>query len=142
MTRPLLLVCAALCFVGCKPSVTRPDQDNFVLNTSRIPVERFLDALSNRVSGEWEASDYAPPDSDRSKMYTLEGNGVSVTLVPMPHDRCNPNASHHLSYDQAYRVDFVYRTSARPEREAAKRKLFQAASDVRERLVRFEECPN
>jgi len=122
--------------------VTRADQDNFVLDTSRVPVERFLDALSNRLSRGWQASDYAPPDADVSKRYELDARDVTVTLVPMPHDRCNPNGSHHLSYDPAYRVDFVYETSDREKREAAKRKLFQAASDVNERLVRFDGCPD
>ena len=74
-------------------------------------------------------------------MYELDGSGVMVVMVPMIHGRCDSNAPHHMTYDPAYRIDFVYRTSSREKREAARRKLFEAASDVNERLVRFEECP-
>jgi hypothetical protein len=116
----LACVCAALSSTACKPTATRPDQDTFVLNTSRVPVQPFLDALRKRLAGAWEASDYAPPDADRSKMYTFEGSDVTVVLVPMPHDRCNPNGRHHLTYDPAYRVDLVYRSSVPATREAAK----------------------
>jgi hypothetical protein len=134
-------VFVALSSTGCKLTATRPDQDAFVLNTSGVPVEQFLEALRKRLAGAWEAPDYAPPDADRSKMYTFEGNDVTAVLVPMPHDRCNPNGRHHLTYDPAYRVELVYRTSAPAIREAAKRKLFEAASDVGEHLVRFAEYP-
>src|SRR3954447_11956718 len=131
MTRRIsLIACVALSLVGCKLIVTRADQDNFVLSTDSVSAERFLDALSESLSGNWQSSDYAPPDSDQSKMYTLEASGVTVVLVPMPHDRCNPNASHHITFDHSYRVDLVYRTSASAKREAAKRKLFEAASAI------------
>jgi hypothetical protein len=72
----------------------------------------------------------------------MSGGDVTVVLVPMPHDRCNSNGSHHLTYDKAYRVDFVYRTSSPAKRAEAKRKLFQAASDVGESLATFAECPD
>jgi hypothetical protein len=138
----LLSVSVALSLVGCKSTVTRSDQENFVLDTSKVPVEPFLDALSNRLSGPWYATDVTVPDADPSKHYELDGRDVTVILSAMPHDRCNPNASHHLSWDQAYRVDFVYRTSAPEKRRVAKQKLFEAAATVGERLVRVEECPD
>lgn len=137
----LVFVSAALSIVGCKLTVARADQENFVLDTRRVPVERFLDALSDRLSASWDASDVTVPDADPSKQYELDGRDVTVILSAMPHDRCNPNGSHHLTWDQAYRVDFVYRTSAADKRQAAKGKLFAAASDVGERLAKFEECP-
>jgi hypothetical protein len=137
----VVFVSAMLSIVGCKFTVTRPDQENFVLDTRRVPVERFLDALSNRLSASWGATDVTVFDADPSKQYEVDGRDVTVVLSAMPHDRCNPNASHHLTWDQAYRVDFVYRTSAADKRQAAKRKLIAAASDVGERLAKFEECP-
>jgi hypothetical protein len=135
----ILCLSVALSLAGCK--VRRPDQDNFVLDTSRVPVERFLGALSNRLSASWSASDVTVADADPSKIYTLESRDVTVVLVAMPHDRCNPNGPHHLSYDKAWRVDFVYSTSSPERRQIAKRELFQSAADVEERLVRFAECP-
>ena len=141
-SRLLAAALATLCALGgaggC--SVTRPDQDNLILDTSRVPVERFLDALSKRLDSSWSAFDENLPDHDPSKMYTLEARRVSVTLSAMPHDRCNPNAPYHTTWDKAYRIDFVYRTSDPAERQDAKRKLIQAASDVGERLSVFEEC--
>jgi hypothetical protein len=111
------------------------------LDASRVSAEEFLDALSKRLGGSWTVFDERVPDADPSKIYTLESRGISVTLSAIPHDRCNPNAPHHTTWDKAYRIDFVYLTSDRVQREAAKRKLLQAASDVGERLIRFEECP-
>ena len=137
----LVYVCATFALCGCEITTTRPDQENFVLDTSRVPVERFLDALSNRLSARWTATDVRLPDQDPNKVYWLKGRDVIVSLGAMPHDRCNPNASFHTTFDPAYRVDFVYRTSDPTERQAAKKKLFQAASDVGERLTKFEECP-
>ena len=112
-----------------------------MFNTSKVPVERFLDALSARLGGSWTAVDVPGIDEDPSKMYEVEARSVSVTLSPMPHDRCNPNAPRHTTWDKAFRVDFVYLTADRAKREAAKQKLLQAASDVGERLERFKECP-
>jgi hypothetical protein len=136
----LAVACVALSLSACKPTVTRLDHDIFVLDTRKISAERFLDVLSNRLSGTWGASDYAPPDADPSKMYTFEGSRVTVVLIPMPHNRCKAGP-HHLSFDNAYRVDIVYRTSDRAKRATAKLQLLQAASDVGERLTKFEECP-
>jgi hypothetical protein len=113
-----------------------------VLDTSRVPVERFLDVLSNRLSASWSESDVTTPDADPTKIYTLENSDVTVVLGAMPHDRCDPNAPWHLTYDKAYRVDFVYRTSSASRRQAAKRELFQSAADVGERLIPFAECTN
>ena len=137
----LVSVCIVTSSVGCKPTVTRADQENLVLDTTHVPVERFLDALSKRLSTSWWGADENSPDADPSRIYRLDGSGVTVILTAMPHDRCNPNASWHTTWDKAYRLDFVYRTSSPTKRADARRKLFQAASDVGERLVPFVECP-
>ena len=136
----LSYLCVTFALGGCEIGTPRPDQENFVLDTSKVPVHRFLDALANRLPGRRTATDVNLPNRDPSKVYWLKSSDVLVALAPMPHDRCNPNAPRHTTFDPAYRVDFVYRTSDPGEREAAKRKLFQAASDVGERLTKFEEC--
>ena len=64
-----------------------------------------------------------------------------VSLAAMPHDRCNPDAPFHTTFDPAYRLDFIFRTTDPTERQAAKQKLFQAAADVGAQLTKFEECP-
>jgi hypothetical protein len=140
-TATLLYLSVAFGVVGCSPIASRPDQENFVIDTSRVPVERFLNALSDRLSGSWIASDVTVPDADPSKIYRLDASDVTVILSAMPHDRCNPNAPRHTRFDEAYRLDFVYRTAAKTQREMAKQSLFQAVSDVGERMVKFEECP-
>jgi hypothetical protein len=112
-----------------------------VIDTSKVPVERFLDSLSARLGGSWTAIEVPPLDQDPYKMYEIEARNVSVTLSPMPRDRCNPNASRHTTWDNSFRIDFVYLTADRAKRAAARQKLIQAASDVGERLERFQECP-
>src|SRR5688572_24802999 len=94
----LVYVCATFALGGCEITTTRPDQENFVLDTSRVPVERFLDALSNRFSARWTATDVTLPDQDPHKVYWLKGSDVMVSLAAMPHDRCNPNASFHTTF--------------------------------------------
>ena len=126
---------------GCEITTTRPDQENFVLDTSRVPVERFLDALSNRLPGSLKVTKGNLPNEDPNETYWFKASDAMVVLSAMPHDRCNPSAPWHTTFDAAYRLDFVYRTPNRAKREAAKHKLFQAASDVGERLTKFEECP-
>lgn len=80
------------------------------------------------------------PDQDPHKTYWFKARNVRVVLSAMPHDRCNPHAPRHTTFDPAYRVDFVYRTSNPAKREAARKKFLQAVSDVGERLTKFEEC--
>lgn len=82
------------------------------------------------------------PDGDPSKIYTLEGRDVTVVLTAIPHDRCNPRAPSHLTYNKSYRIDFIYRTSSPQKRLAAKHDLFQSAADVGEQLAPFTECPD
>lgn len=143
--RPAILTLAFLCvmpvLIGCEVKLTRPDQDNLVLDTSRVPLERFLAASSTRFGGSWEVTEITLPSQDPNKDYVLKTTDVMVGLSAMPHDRCNPNASLHTTFDPAYRVDFVYRTADPAKREGAKKKLFRAASDVGTRLTKFEECP-
>ena len=141
MTLALAYLCVAAALGGCEIKTTRPDQENFVLNTSRVPVERFLDALSNHFSGSWEVTEADLPTQDPIKNYSLKAGNAIIVLSAMPHDRCNPDAPMHTTFDPAYRVDFVYRTEHRAKRQAARQKLFQAVSEVGERLTKFEECP-
>jgi hypothetical protein len=137
----LVYLCITAALGGCEIAMTRPDQENFVLDTSRVPIERFLGAVSKGLGGRWTTTDVNLPNQDPHKAYLLKSSDVSVVLSPMPHDRCNPNAPWHTTFDPAYAVDLVYWTSDPAERQAAKQTLFQAASDIGERLTKFEECP-
>ena len=124
---------------GCETK--RLDQENFVLDTSRVPPDRFLQALAKRLGGSWHVIDVTAPSMDPNKLYSFKSANVRVVFMAMPHDRCNAKAPFHTTFDPAYRVDFVYRTTEVKQRTAAKAKLFQAAADVGERLTKFEECP-
>jgi hypothetical protein len=136
----VLSICLLASLVACDLKLRRPDQENLVLDTSKVPVEGFLNALSKRLSASWVATDDKVPDADPSKTYTLEAGDVTVVLEAIAHDRCNPNGSRHLTWEKAYRIDLVYRTTSEPERESAKRELLLAAADVGQRLTKFQVC--
>jgi hypothetical protein len=111
-----------------------------MLETRRVPVARFLDVVSDRFAGSWEVREVKAPSQDPSKSYLLRSRDAMIVLSAIPHDRCDFNAPMHTTFDPAYRVDFIYLTEERAKREAAKQKLFEAASEIGERLTKFNEC--
>ena len=74
-------------------------------------------------------------------MLEISGQGVTIMVVPVPDDRCNPNAPMHSTYKQReYRIDVVYQTSSTEKREAAKQTVIGSAKEAGQRLVPFKEC--
>ena len=119
---------------------TRPPQDNFTIHAGGSGIEPFIAALSKRF-GRAEAQVYNPPESDPSQMFELRGQGAIVVVVPVPDDRCDPNAPMKSTYKQReYRIDLVYETSSSEKREAAKKLLIASATEAGRTLAPFKEC--
>jgi len=60
--------------------------------------------------------------------------------VPVPDDRCNPNARLNSTFDDGeYRIDLVYRSKSQPDRTSAKNALIKAAHDDG-LITDFKEC--
>ena len=138
----------AAVLAGC--SDTRPEQENFVLQTGSSGAQPFVTALARNLNSTVQHRTVHAPDSDGMKMFELKGKGVWVVLTSMPEDRCDINAPMHTTFQaDEFRVDLVY---ARPrfflwlerasstERRAAKRMIFETAKGLGQKLAPFEEC--
>lgn len=125
---------------GC--SLTRPDQENYLVDASGIGGAALARELSSRLGTNLKATQITLPDSDPAKVYRLDGRGFTLVFAPLPDDRCNPNASYHSTYkEQQFGIDLVYTTSSSATREAAKRKLLAALEKLRVPVEKFSECP-
>lgn len=126
---------------GCNPTFTRAEQENFTFHTGSIGIQPFVAALERRLGASAQAEDINLPDSDVSRLFRIDGHGVTVVVTPIPDDRCNPNAPWHSTYrDGEYRIDLVYYTRSQVERQSAKRILANSAREVGQTVSRFREC--
>ena len=125
--------------LGCH--LDRPDQDNFLLDGSGIGGAALARKLSSNLALSVDTTRLSLPDSDTAEVYWLDGRGFNLTLTPLPDDRCNANASEHITYEeQQFRVDLVYTASSPTVREAAKRKLLQVLRDAQIPVKEFVQC--
>lgn len=125
---------------GCDARVTNADQDNFSLHAGARGIEPLVAALERRLRTS-AISTELKLNSDPARIFRMDGRGVTVLIVPVPDDRCNPNAPYHSTYKQGeYRIDFVYQTKSATKRQAAKEILGASARDAAQSLTPFEEC--
>jgi hypothetical protein len=136
---------APLALIGllgaCHPSITRPDQDNFTLHAGRSGIQPFVATLERRFGASADIEDLQFPQSDPSKLFRVDGRGVTVVVNPVPDDRCDPNAPLYSTYKQGeYRIDLVYRTRSADRRQQASKALAEAASEAGHTITTFKEC--
>jgi hypothetical protein len=131
---------AAFCLLGAC-HLTRLPQDNFTLRAGSGGIQLFVAGLEHAFGRPATTVRLNFPDSDPSQMFEIEGHGVTITLNPVPDDRCNPSAPMHSTYKQGeYRIDVVYETNSIEKRKVAKRLLLATASDAGLAVVPFKEC--
>ena len=136
----LVILSAIKCLAGC--SLTRPDQDNYLVDASGIGGAALARELSSSLGASLDTTKIALPDSDPAEDYSLDGRGFILGVSPVPDDRCNPNASYRSTYkEQRFRVDLVYTASSPAKREVAKRRLLATLKKLRVPVEKFSECP-
>ena len=125
--------------IGC--SLSRPDQDNFLVDASGIGGTTLSRELSSKLQTRVSTTQLTLPDSEKAEMYWLDGNGFTLTIMPLPDDRCNPNANDYITYnEQQFGVDLVYTTSSRAIREKTKRQFLRVLRDARIPVKEFKDC--
>lgn len=136
-----LLVVSLVCLILLGCNVSRPDQDNFLVDAKGIGGEVLAREFASDLKASLTTTTLSLPDSDQTKVFRLDGQDFTVILMPLPDDRCNPEASFHSTYhDQQFRIDLIYGGSPAGLREELKRKLESVAARLHTNIEKFEEC--
>jgi hypothetical protein len=131
-------ICLAL-LGGCR--LQRPDQDNFLVDASRVGGSALARSLSTSLHADLEAQEVNLPRADKSTLYRLEGSDFALIVNPLPDDRCNVNASNHSTfYQKQYRLDLVYRTTSREVRMTIRRNLMNSVARLNLPIEEFKGC--
>lgn len=143
MKKAVSLVAALLIFrlpMGC--TVTRPEQDNFLVDASRTGGATLARELASSLRAILTTSELAFPDSDKVQMFSLRGDGFTLDLSPLPDDRCNPHASRHSTYyEQMFRADLVYNKTRQSDKDSIKKRFIAGVQILRVPIAPFSECP-
>jgi hypothetical protein len=122
-------------------SLQRANQDNFLVDASNIGGAALARELSTGLKTSLSTTERALPDSDRAKIFWLDGQDFMLVLTPLPDDRCNPKASFHSTYkEQMFRLDLVYESSSPTASEKVKESLLGLAAKLRIPIMKFTEC--
>ena len=124
---------------GC--TVTRPDQENFVFDGQRVPVQQLVDRVEEKFDSKARKMMFRSPDDKPMVRYEVRSNIASATILSLGDDRCDPNAGPHFTFnDQQYAVFLVFRTSDPADRRKATETLLKAASEAGQPLARLTDC--
>jgi hypothetical protein len=123
-------------------SVRRPEQENFLVDASRIGGASLAHELSLGLGATLTQAELSLPNSDKAQIFRLDGNGFMLILTPLPDDRCNPNASFQSTYNEKkYRADLVFESSSKDQRNTSRKKLLAIGHELKVPISKFEECP-
>jgi hypothetical protein len=124
---------------ACSQSITRPDQDNFMLQAGRSGIQPFVAALEHGLATSADSRKINA--TEEVLMFWLRGSSATVVVAPVPDNRCNSNGPRIPTYnDHEYRIDLVYESKSQASREAAKRVVTESAREVGQTLTPFREC--
>ena len=101
----------------------------------------FVKALEKNFDARAHRTPFRTVDNEPNEIYELSNSTAEVTVISIADDRCNPNASTHLTFDDAqYRVDLVFKTQDPADRTAATNALLAAGRAVGQELQRHSDC--
>ena len=127
---------------ACSLAVSRPDQDNYEIDTTGVGGQALAQRLADRMNVRVETTDLTFPDSDRAEMYELTGDGFTIDLVPLPDDRCNTKASRHSTYkDQRFRADLVFTDPSPAAKGRSRHWLLSHVRDMQLPIAALQDCP-
>lgn len=130
---------ASLILGSCK--ITRPDQENYIFDGSKVPIEKFIDALKLNFHANVSRDNFTTPDNEPMRSYKLRGALANVTVISLGDDRCNTNAPFHTTFnDKLYEVDLVFNSHGAGDHEAAKEALLRSAQQVGTTLHILSNC--
>lgn len=136
----LLCICVALGIAGCSQAPAGGDEEHFMWNATKAPVDRLLATAAHQFGASWRSRALNLGGAEPAKMYMMEVAGATVVLTPLRSDRCDPNGRQLATFGQAYQVDLTYHTPSQAARESARRRLLDAARKAGQPLAEAAEC--
>ena len=137
--RIVFVLIAALAVSSCR--ITRPDQENYMFDGGKVPVEEFVDALKSNFHASVSRDDFKTPDDEPMRSYDIDGELADITVISIGDFRCDLSADFHTTFNQKlYWGDLVFNSQNPSEREAAKKMLVRSAQQVGGGLQELYEC--
>jgi hypothetical protein len=133
------VLAATVALSSCR--LTHPDQENYIFDGGQSRLSNFVRSVEKQFNSRAKRTDFVTADNERNVLYELTSPKGDVDIISLPDDRCNPNASTHLTFnEQLYEVDLVFKTSDAAERRAATVALLRSARDAGGNLQPLEDC--